>query len=134
MNLFVYGTLLVPEILDTVTGRGDWKSEPAELPGHAIFRVRNRDFPGIVKSDHARTPAVGSLIFDVDEQSLARLDAYEDDFYTRESVLVLPEAGSPVRAEIYLVPESLARHYLSDEVWTLEWFMKNRFETYWSQR
>ncbi len=48
MNVFVYGTLLVPKIWETVTATTDLVSHPAELDGYLIRRVRDAVYPGIV--------------------------------------------------------------------------------------
>ena len=48
-TLFAYGTLLVPRIWRAVTGC-DCPSQPATLPGFAIYRVKDADFPGIVSA------------------------------------------------------------------------------------
>lgn len=119
MNLFAYGTLLVPEIWRAVAGR-DFPSSPATLRGYAIFRVRDADFPGIARTESGGL-VPGRVFFDLDAETVARLDAYEDTFYERLPVCPADERGLPVDAEAYVVPNR-NRALLSGETWTLDWF------------
>lgn len=101
MNLFAYGTLMNPEVWARVTGR-TFRCAPATLQGYAVRRLHGHDFPGIlpVPGQSAR----GLVYFDLDDDTLARLDAYEDDFYQR-TVLTVELCGSRTAEEagVYLI-------------------------------
>ncbi len=120
MNVFAYGTLMFPEIWQRVTGR------PADglrgqLPGFSIWCVRDAEFPGIIASDDGAV-VPGVVYLDVDETALARLDAFENDFYRREVVMITCEDGHQREAEAYVVPET-GRGVLSDEPWQKDQFI-----------
>lgn len=132
MNVFIYGTLLVPRIWKEVTGCEDARSEPASLSRHRIFRVDGGDFPGIIEDPVAPDPVPGRVVFGVSEEIVRRLDAYEDDFYERISVRVDTGSG-PVEAHTYRVRGSEAAEILTAEPWTLEWFEGEALGRYWER-
>jgi gamma-glutamylcyclotransferase (GGCT)/AIG2-like uncharacterized protein YtfP len=133
MNVFVYGTLLVPKIWETVTATTGLVSHPSELAGYEIRRVRDAVFPGIVAAPREGTRVNGRVFFDVPAEALRRLDAYEDDFYLREEVHPVVTGMGPVPAQAYLVPPGDAERILSSDPWTLEWFEENGLEGFWSR-
>jgi gamma-glutamylcyclotransferase (GGCT)/AIG2-like uncharacterized protein YtfP len=142
MHLFTYGTLMFPEIWQAVVGK-DFKTTPAHLPGHEIYRVRNAVYPGIIAApnhslsengplgehsgsrpstlDSRLSSVPGLLYLNLDEESLERLDAFEDDFYRRRPIRVTCEDGRALDAEAYIVPPESA-HLLTDEPWTPQEF------------
>jgi len=132
MNLFLYGTLLVPGIWDAVTDRPDIVRKPARLPSHRIRRVEGADFPAIVFDPSFVAPVPGQVALDLPEIVVARLDDYEDDFYHREPVEAETDEGC-VLAQAYRVPETLASTILSDDPWTLEWFEEVALARYWDR-
>ena len=78
MNLFTYGVLMYPEIFRALTGR-ELSSEPATLEGygrHALTKGGYPKVPAIVPAEEATVEGV--LIRDVDEQTLAVLDEFEE--------------------------------------------------------
>lgn len=133
MNVFVYGTLLVPRIWETVTNCKDVESDAGFLYAHRIYRVKDGDFPGIVATGNEEDRVRGRIFYDVPEDALQRLDDYEDGFYDRLSLTIEKENGESATAEIYVVPESKAAAILSDESWTIEWFETVAFERYWNR-
>jgi len=133
MNLFVYGTLMVPKIWNAVTGYHDPATIPGTLAGHRIQRVTGGDFPAIVLDLSSTKPVSGLIIKNVSPAALERLDQYEDDFYERISVSIQTEAGNSVNAQVYRMPNQLAEDILSDEPWSLEWFESEALERYWNR-
>lgn len=130
MNLFVYGTLLFPEIREWVSGRRH-RSEPAVLKGFRVRRVRNATFPGIVRvPESGEETASGEVLFDLTETEFAMLDRYEDDFYVRSLVSLTLENGAEIECFVYEVPPEEADHFLSDDPWTREWFRENHYEDF----
>ncbi len=126
-SLFAYGTLLVPRIWRGVVGR-DFPSIPASLPGHAIYRVKDADFPGIIPTD-TDDKVPGRIFTGLDEEVITRLDAYEDDFYVRREVTLLDARGNPLESQAYVVADAF-REGLSSDPWTLEWFEETALERY----
>ncbi|MDB4358631.1 gamma-glutamylcyclotransferase [Verrucomicrobiales bacterium] len=133
MNLFVYGTLLVPRIWETVSGISNASGKKGSISGYQILRVRGGDFPGIVLTEKNEDSVTGNLFCDLPGRAMKRLDAYEDTFYERRKVDVILTDGSRVSAHAYVVPESKAPKILSTDPWTLEWFEEHALETYWAR-
>lgn len=132
MNMFVYGTLLVPKIWEAVTRAPAPPMILAELRGYSIFRVRNADYPGIVESTvDAVVP--GLLVLDVPETALKRLDAYEDSFYERREVAVSTSELGDVPAHAYCIRATDAPALLTGEPWTLARFEETALERFWSR-
>lgn len=127
-SLFAYGTLLEPRIWRAVTGAKSIVSEAATLPDYSIFRVEGADFPGIL-ADCPGEEVPGQLFSEIDPVSMARLDAYEDEFYERREVEVILSEGTKLRTQAYVVPER-HRSWLSNERWTFEWFRSEALESY----
>ena len=125
VNIFVYGTLMFPEIREIVGGRA-FSTEPATVEGFCVFRVKNATFPGLL-----RTPgsvAEGQILKEISEKELARFDAYEDCFYVRSTVHAKSESGEIIECEVYEVPENIAGEILSSDRWTVDWFEQHRTE------
>jgi gamma-glutamylcyclotransferase (GGCT)/AIG2-like uncharacterized protein YtfP len=133
MNVFVYGTLLVPRIWEAVTRTKDLVSQSASLSGFEIRCVRDAVYPGIHASPAAKKPVPGRVFFDVPEPALRRLDAYEDDFYLRAEVFPEIDGGGRVTAQAYLVASEKADTILSPHGWSLEWFEENCLEEFWKR-
>ncbi len=73
----------------------------AVLHGYEARKLRGVTFPGLVECAGAVTP--GLVYFDVSAAAMARLDAYEDDFYERLPVPVVLEDGSKLVPDVYLM-------------------------------
>lgn len=131
-HLFVYGTLLLPEIWEAVTGIPEESPKPARLPGHRIGRVRGGDFPVIALDRGAVEPVRGKLHLSISPETMKRLDDYEDGFYVREEVTVESE-GTTCKAFVYRLPDERVDELFSDEPWSLEWFQDHAFATYWDR-
>lgn len=118
MDLFVYGTLMVPRVMHAVCGFAA-VAEPAVLDGHRRRRVTGEVYPGLVVSQGDRVD--GMLYRGVTDRQLARLDVFEGEMYCR-SVVEVDARGSRVKAYVYLVaPESVDA--LSDDDWSLDVFV-----------
>ena len=141
INVFVYGTLLFPEI----TARLEIESRssdslirrPAKLSGYKRFTVRFRgegDPPAIIPAENSSV--AGQVLCDITEESLQRLDWFEDiasELYTREEVCVELQDGEQESLEVltYVCGERI-RSQLNGgwdpEVFRerdLSWYLKN---------
>ncbi len=126
-DVFVYGTLLLQDIQRRVTGR-TFEAVAARLKGFARRRVRGETYPSLVPDAGAWVD--GAVLRDVDDSSLARLDAYEGDAYERIPVRVRCADGRETDASLWLLRAS-ERQRLSDEPWDLATFVARdlaRFE------
>lgn len=124
VHLFAYGTLAFPRLMEAVTGR-TFSSQPALLKGYARYALRGSTFPGLVEEGHSATD--GTLWRDVDAASLARVDAYEGDWYQRQAVTV--RAGdAPQPAQTFVLVDA-QRHRVSRRRWVAA-----RFESRYLRR
>ena len=115
MNLFTYGTLMIPEVMYAVTTR-KFRFKNAVLRGYARFTVKGESYPGIIPVTDAVTE--GIIYFDVDELSLERLGAFEGDLYQRKPVRVETKEREIRDAETYVIrPEY--RGCLSSSEWNV---------------
>lgn len=123
--LFVYGTLLAPEILELVIGR-PVESQPAILKGYACHYVQGATFPGIFRDGASQTE--GRVLKNLRGSEIQALDQYEDSFYERLHVNVCSE-GDEIDAMAYVVP-LVHRGVLSEEKWTWEEFERLHLSDY----
>lgn len=121
MNLFTYGTLMVPSIFFAVTGQHRPAHE-ACLPGYARFCLKNEVYPGIIPSPGHRTN--GIIYFDVDKPGIRKLDIFEGDYYLRTPVRVTTKDGKTHDAQTYVIKDQY-RHLLSKKQWDIETFNNN---------
>jgi len=112
---------MFPEVWQRVV-RGDYRSAPARLDGHARFEITGETYPGMIASPGANV--VGVLYFDVSPTDMAALDAFEGTEYRRDAVRVVLESGEAVEAGtyIYLLPQKL-----SGSPWLPAAFQMERF-------
>ncbi len=54
MNIFAYGTLMIPSVMYAVTGR-HFRSQKAILKDYARFTVKGESYPGIIPVMNAIT-------------------------------------------------------------------------------
>jgi gamma-glutamylcyclotransferase (GGCT)/AIG2-like uncharacterized protein YtfP len=119
MHVFTYGSLMFPEVWRSVVGR-DFATIAGTAAGYSIFRVRDVAFPGITPAGKGSSVA-GLIYLDVDNESIARLDRFEDTFYDRLSIEIDCVDGERRLAGAYVV-SAKNRHVLTAEPWTAEWF------------
>ena|SRR5688572_14416044 len=116
--LFVYGTLMVPEVLHAVLGRVPARLE-ATLEGYRRHALEGECYPAITKDPNARVH--GQLLGGLSHEESATLDAYEGDAYTRTTV-ELAVNGQRLTADCYVWRDP-ALPRLSDDDWNLETFI-----------
>lgn len=85
-GLFVYGTLMAPEVLNALLHRVPSKRS-AVLQGHSRYTVKDYSFPAIVCDDDSAA-VEGMLLEDLSEREMKALDFYEDEAYERLDVMV----------------------------------------------
>lgn len=118
--LFFYGTLRHLPLLQQVLGR-EVTVEPAALPGHTVARAEAGDWPTLVPLAGALAP--GSLMRDVTDSDLERLDFYEGGFgYRLAAQSVRASDGTTLTALVYMPPEGQgsAGDWSLDD-WRLNW-------------
>jgi gamma-glutamylcyclotransferase (GGCT)/AIG2-like uncharacterized protein YtfP len=86
-SLFVYGTLMSPQVLRVLIGRLPEMIDPATLKGYRRYPVKDQSYPGMV-SGSAEDYVTGIILHELTESDLQVLDWFEGDEYTRRSVQV----------------------------------------------
>ncbi len=129
-DLFIYGTLAVPEVMVAVTGRSV-PLVPATLPGHHCGQVTGAPYPGVVPSPGTATR--GWLMEGLGPATLRRLDAYEGPLYRRSRARVLGPGGRPRVAWVYVVRPG-QRHRVGRHPWSLETFVARDLRDYLARR
>ncbi len=127
MNLFAYGTLMCPEIMQRVTGVLP-EALPARLDGYRRGPLAGVDYPAIFPRREAGVE--GLLYLDLPPWVWPRLDLFEGTTYSRRTVEVTLGDGTNRTAEAYVLnPEYLDR--LLEAEWSFTEFLatgKKRFE------
>lgn len=105
--LFLYGTLLDPEILSLALGQGGRavnasRLAPAVLPGYRRGYIVGRDFPGLAPEAGAET--AGMVLCGVTRVEAMRLNRYEGPHYRLASVEThLVDGGGVLAAQAYVL-------------------------------
>jgi gamma-glutamylcyclotransferase (GGCT)/AIG2-like uncharacterized protein YtfP len=144
LNLFVYGSLRDPSILQSVCGLSftlkPSKSNPHTLLAElAILHGYRKVSPDNVYAYAVKNPNAkieGFLIYDIPPEAMAEIDRYEGKLYGRESVKVNTAIG-PVETQAYLAsPKSMRKRFgdrfhvnLIHELW-LRKRIENFFQTH----
>jgi gamma-glutamylcyclotransferase (GGCT)/AIG2-like uncharacterized protein YtfP len=84
-DLFAYGTLRFPDVLEALLGRVPQHS-PAIAPGWRVAALDGRVYPVLVPGDGG---AGGILISGLTAEEWRVIDAYEDDFYELERLTLV---------------------------------------------
>ena len=126
MNIFTYGTLMIPEVMAAVTTH-KFRSTGAILKGYARFTVKGESYPGIIPVTDAATE--GIIYFDVDELSLRRLDAFEGDLYQRIQIQVETKGIEILKADTYVIKPKFRSH-LSSLEWNMKEFAQKHLKTF----
>ena len=126
MDLFCYGSLEFAEVMQAVTGR-TFAAEPAWLPDFARYRVRDGEYPGLVREPGART--AGTLFRGLDAASREALDRFEGALYERQVRQVELRDGRREAADVYVVVAA-RRAELTREPWDKARFGRDHLETF----
>jgi len=121
MNLFTYGSLMFQEVWSQLV-RGDYLSRPARLHGFTRRRVHGDVYPVIFRS-HPGEWVDGLVYFDVGEEDLRRLDAFEAEPYDRQTHTVVVEGAEKHQADAYVLKESFY-YMVNDREWDPQWFAR----------
>lgn len=98
MNLFAYGTLMWPEVLEAVIGRRP-EGVKAVLGGYLRLRISGACYPAIVPSEGGRVEGV--VYRSLNAAEYERLDRFEGEEYERTTVM----AGG-IAAQAYVLSPS----------------------------
>ncbi len=115
-NVFVYGTLRHVPLLATVLGRDaeTLNLRKGALPNHAVFAVKDQDFP-ILKTAGAQ--ATGLFIGDLSDTEVERLRFYEGSYDYDLTDAVVSVDGTECAARVF---KSDNAGWIPDGAWSLE--------------
>jgi hypothetical protein len=107
MNLFAYGTLMTAEGFVKLLGdrARSYRYRVARLPGwRRVWNAYREEWQGGVLNaePHTEGVIVGVLVEGLTPEDLGRLDSQESTHLPRQTVVVTPEEGEAVAAEIYV--------------------------------
>lgn len=118
-DLFVYGTLLLPAVIEALIGRVP-RRLPATLPDYRRYRLTDEVFPAIAIEPAAQ---VDGLVYrDLDDRELMIIDAFESSIYTRQRIQAQTGPGEIVIADAYVLADDHTRLLRRAPAWSLEEF------------
>jgi gamma-glutamylcyclotransferase (GGCT)/AIG2-like uncharacterized protein YtfP len=124
-HIFTYGSLMFPEVWKRVA-RGQYHSANATVSGYARYAIVGETYPAMI--EQAGASVQGVVYFDVDEQDVAVLDAFESADYRRECVPARIGAHEVRAVEAYIYLDVTR---VSNANWETETFQLQRFlDTY----
>jgi len=126
IRLFAYGTLLVPEVMEIVTGRG-FASEPARLADHRCRLLRGAVYPGVLPVRGETTQ--GRVHHGLDARALERTDRFEGALYERRALEVTLARGTGCEAFVYVL-RSEHRALATDARFDLAAFREHHLRDY----
>lgn len=129
MNLFVYGSLMFPEVWEKITGLTS-RGLPATLQDYAAHRIHDQSYPALIPVDGAVTR--GILYTGLDAGTLRKLDDFEGGFYQRVEVSIQMEGKSRVPAWTYRAGSPEHPDILS-ALWDAQHFVENELRTFLQQ-
>lgn len=124
-NVFTYGTLQLPSVMQSVTGC-NLKSVAATLAGYQRFKFKDKTYPGIIENKACFVE--GMLYQDLDEQTLSLLDHFESVLYER--CLLEVQLGNQIEKVFVYVVKDEYRSLLSEEEWDLGEFKRKYLKLY----
>jgi len=127
MNLFTYGTLMVPEIMYHVAGC-TLQSVEVSLEGYVRYGVKGEQYPGVTARAASRVD--GILYLDVGSEALRRLDIFEGKMYSRQSVRVVRKTDQQELEAMVYVFKPEYESLLTGEEWDLQRFLQNGREVF----
>ena len=130
-SLFVYGTLLIPELLKTLLGK-TLNSIPATLDNHsvstAIYNGVETDYPFLIKETNHQ--ANGKILLGLTFYDMQLLSFYESDEYELTDVLVKAQSGViPVKTFYPII--NLSK--IKGNPWDIEKFIQKSLAKYLSE-
>ena len=130
-TLFVYGTLMFPELRTALAGR-DFESEPALAQQYRRSMIFGEDnipyhYPALVPDETHEVQ--GLLLHDIDQESFSKLSFFEEEkvLYDLRPIQVTCRDTTISTHAFYWIqsrPEKL------EGVWDSEWFTKQHFTQY----
>lgn len=127
-NLFVYGTLIFPEILKKLTGE-EINGVPAILENYKRYAIYDgdmaRSYPAVIKENNERVE--GILLLGIKQSVIDIIDFFEGNEFER-SIVPVKAADNIYFASVYVWKES--QHFKLKSDWDIEHFKKKYLRIY----
>lgn len=104
-DLFVYGSLQLPEVLSIVIGHIP-QMILAQAPGWKACRLPGVHYPGLIANQGSLT--TGIVLQGIDAKNLAALDDFEGTQYNRESITVYFPDDTSAIVDTYVLADNNA--------------------------
>lgn len=128
-NIFVYGTLLFPEILERLTGK-TFKSKEGYLNDFKRYEIFDdnipRKYPAIIESKGEKVE--GKIVFDLDQESLNILNYFEDEKYEPKILKAYSHSGEEYQVLVYVWKDEFKDMLKGD--WDIDYFKDNYLSIY----
>ena len=124
MNLFVSGPLMFRDVVKAVAGK-TFPAKGGRLNGFAQFAVKDEGQSAMILFPDRVVEGV--VYFDVDDESLARVDAFQGNRFEREEVSVETEEGGWLEAGAYCL-KLRRRKILSVDEWDEDDYRDNHLK------
>lgn len=125
-HVFVYGTLLFPEIIEGLTGKS-FAAKVARLEGYERRSLRGADFPALIKN--AASSVTGKILLNVDDRSFDILRFFEGDDYQWIEVEVEVETANEKLCVCVFIWIGRAER-LEEKDWDRDFFKRNILQGY----
>ncbi len=123
-QVFIYGSLLFPEITKKLTGKS-FKTSPAILKGYKMYCVKGCDYPAIIRENGTFTN--GKIMRNVNETDILKMSFFEGDEYEIKKLRVLINGKSEIALAFVWAKEI---ENLENKKWDFQEFEKNSLEYY----
>jgi len=97
-DLFVYGTLMFPRVVEAILGRCP-EFQEATLSGYLRVRVKGQPYPVILPE--AGSNVTGRVLVGLSQTEITTLDTFEGEMYCRANVEVAFANGSLRLVDVY---------------------------------
>ena len=124
--VFTYGTLEIPEVMETVTGQA-FASREASAKDFVRYLIQDCVYPGMIPAKGETTS--GRLYDGVDSRTLHILDEFENEVYGRELITVQTQEGERFKAFSYIIPLE-HRGILTSQSWCRDYFIAHYLPEY----
>ncbi|CAM6091294.1 unnamed protein product [Calypogeia fissa] len=132
-NVFVYGSLLAPEVLTALLDRNP-PSSPAVVKDFHRYSIKGQVYPAVLPVKGSEV--IGKVLFDLTDKELEVLDEFEDVDYFKKTVeptlLDTKELNisiaSPLKANMYVWANSQDKNLYGD--WDYENWRTEHLEEY----
>lgn len=114
-HIFTYGSLMFEEVWSSLVS-AHYTRAPALLEGYARRCVKNEDYPVVFEANES---VQGVLYYDVEPYDVARLDAFEGEYYERKTVFL----HNCIDAQVYVLKKEYFE-IIDDRLWSEEAFAK----------